>query len=96
MAAALAALWAAGLIEPGDVPANMLGDPMPLTVGGQQVTIRARWGSTATVPPSDPAMVYVWVRTSRVQPGNVPFNPTSLGLQPCTDDEVAGALGGYF
>ena len=98
-AAALAALQAAGLVSPGDAPVNMLGCPVVVTVGGLDVTIRAARGRPArdtvvgTLPAAgDPAFWYLAVRTE-VPPGDVPFDPTTLGLVPCDPAESAAVLG---
>ena len=106
--AALAALQSAGLVGAGDVPANMLGDPQQITVGGSMVTIRARqgWAASSYTDPVTQQVVnvpgagvagawYLDVRTV-VPPAAVPFDPASLGLTPVDPATCAAVLGTWF
>lgn len=98
IAAALVALRSAGLVGAGDVPDNMLGDPVSIQVAGRAdpvtqlptattITIRTRQGQDGRW--------YVGVRTV-VPPSAVPFDPTTLGLAPVDAATSRAVLGDWF
>jgi hypothetical protein len=93
------------VLDPGEVPANMLGDPQQVTVDSTTVTIRARQGwaaSSCTDPDSglvvnvpgagDPTQWYLSIR-SYVPPGTQPVDPTAYGLVVSDPAESAAVLG---
>lgn len=100
------ALQAAGLIAPGDIPANMLGDPRdangnivtsaPAFVGRQGTAATSYTdanGNTVAVPArGDPAYWYIAIRAA-VDPATLPVDPASFGLIVCDAAENAAVLG---
>lgn len=101
---AFEALRAAGILAPGEVPLNMLGDP--IVQGGQTVAFgrRGRAGLTyadeATGAPvavpaiGDPSLIYIHIR-SETAPEALPagFDPAAFGLIPVPAEESAAVLG---
>ena len=97
LGAALQALQAAGLVETGDVPENMLGDPQTVTINGpvDPVThLPAQIPLIIRAKQDGNGVWHVAVRTV-VPPSAVPFDPATLGLTADTPATSAAVLGSW-
>jgi hypothetical protein len=103
---AMLGLQAYGLLDAGDIPPNMLGDPRdqdgnivasapafvgrPGTAASSYVDMN---GTTVTIPAKgDLGFYYIAIR-AMVDPTTLPFDPTVFGLTPSDPDESAAVLG---